>query len=87
MKNYKDCNKAHIQNINDYENLYNKSILDNEAFWEEKAKRLTWFKKWNVVSECNYDTADIKWYKDGKLNVSYNCIDRHIKSGYGDKTL
>ncbi|MBT4294897.1 MAG: acetate--CoA ligase, partial [Candidatus Marinimicrobia bacterium] len=52
----------------------------------EQAERLTWFKKWDTVANYDLATADIKWYEGGKLNVSYNCLDRHVEDGYGDRT-
>ncbi|HIA24046.1 MAG TPA: acetate--CoA ligase, partial [Candidatus Marinimicrobia bacterium] len=62
------------------------SIQDRDAFWAEIAERITWFKKWDTVSNFNFVNADIKWFEGGKLNVSYNCLDRHVEAGYGDRT-
>ena len=82
---YRDSEKSHIQNMNEYKNLYDRSIKDPEDFWEEQAERLDWFKKWDKVSNNDFTKAQIKWFEGGKLNVSYNCLDRHIKAGYGDQ--
>jgi len=82
-QNYKD--QSLVKNFDEYSKIYQKSIDYNEAFWSDVAERISWYKKWNKVSDVNYKTADINWYIDGKLNVSYNCIDRHIEDGYGDK--
>lgn len=64
-----------------YEAMYQQSIDDPEAFWSEQAKKeLTWFKDWDQTLDWSFDQADlhINWFKGGKLNVSYNCLDRHL---------
>jgi len=62
-----------------YETMYQRSLSDSDAFWAEQAElNLDWFEKWREVSEYDFNTADIKWFAGGKLNVSYNCIDRHL---------
>ncbi|MGD8711335.1 MAG: acetate--CoA ligase [Thiohalophilus sp.] len=66
---------------NDYETMYRRSIDDPEGFWAEQAEKfLTWYKPWNKVLDWSYDADDlhIKWFEGGKLNVAYNCIDRHL---------
>ena len=69
-----------------YEAMYKKSVADPEGFWGEIAERITWHKKWDKVLQWEFDTPDIKWFIGGKLNVSYNCLDRHVEAGRGDKT-
>ena len=66
-------------NKNDYALLYDKSINKNEEFWKEQGKRIDWIKPFSKIKEVKYSSKDvvIKWYYDGSLNVSYNCIDRH----------
>ena len=71
--------------MEEYSNIYEQSIGDNDAFWAMQAERIYWFKKWNTISENNYHKAQIRWFEGGQLNASYNCIDRHIKDGFGDK--
>ena len=68
-------------NSNEYQSLYNKSINENDNFWRECAERIDWFKKFSKVKDVKYSKKDvgIKWFEDGTLNVSYNCIDRHAK--------
>ncbi|MAZ61535.1 MAG: acetate--CoA ligase [Candidatus Marinimicrobia bacterium] len=83
MIRYKDINKAHII-TEQYSKLYNESINNNENFWSKVSKRIHWFKNWDKVSDVDYSKAKIKWFENGKLNVSYNCIDRHIENGHGD---
>ena len=77
---------AHIKNIDQYNEEYQKSITNNNEFWAKKADRLSWIKKWDSLGEYDFVKANIKWFEGGKLNVSYNCIDRHVESGLGDKT-
>ncbi len=69
--------------IKDYESLYKRSVEDPEGFWGEVAEELSWFKKWDKVLEWNFPYA--KWFVGGKTNITYNCLDRHIKKGKGDK--
>ena len=82
---YKDKDRAHIKSQSDYIKKYKKSIDSTDAFWADKANRIDWYKKWDKVSNVNYKKANIKWFEGGKLNISYNCLDRHIENGNGDK--
>lgn len=62
-----------------YKEMYERSIKDPEGFWAEQAERLVWGKKWDKVKDVSFKKpVHIKWYQGGKLNVSYNCIDRHL---------
>ncbi len=62
-----------------YKQMYQRSVDDPDGFWAEQAEEfLHWFKKWDTVRDCDYHKADIKWFIGGKLNVSYNCLDRHL---------
>jgi acetyl-CoA synthetase len=78
--------KAHVKSMAEYEAIYRESIANPDAFWAKQAERVSWFKKWDKVSECDYHTVDIKWYLGGKLNASYNCVDRHVEAGHGATT-
>jgi len=69
----------------EYQKLYTQSIEDMEGFWGEQAKSLDWFKPYDKVWEKT-DLFPGKWFVGGKLNVTYNCLDRHVKAGNGDKT-
>ena len=71
----------------DYERLYRESVEDNVGFWGRMAERLDWFKKPTKVKDVSYRAEDlhIRWYEDGELNVSVNCLDRHLATR-GDKT-
>ncbi|MDC2984453.1 acetate--CoA ligase [Candidatus Marinimicrobia bacterium] len=84
MIKYKSINQAHVKSSHEYLKGYNESLNDNDRFWSEKASHISWFRKWDKVSDNDFNQAKICWYKGGKLNVSYNCIDRHIENGYGD---
>ena len=71
-----------------YDDMYARSIQDPEGFWAKQAEqRLDWFKKWDKVKDTNYgqDDVSIKWFEGGKINVAYNCLDRHLET-CGDKT-
>jgi len=79
-------NRAHIGSIEEYKKMYEYSIEKPEAFWEEQAERISWFKKWNNVWDWDFNKANVKWFEGAKLNACYNCVDRHVIDGYGDKT-
>ena len=78
--------KSHVDSLEKYEKIYHDSVLNPDEFWGTVADRLKWYKKWDSVSDVDYKKADIKWFLNGKLNVSYNCLDRHVEEGNGDKT-
>lgn len=64
-----------------YEAMYKHSIENPDEFWAEQAeKTLDWFKPWDTVQEWDYHKAEIAWFKGAKLNVSYNCLDRHLET-------
>ena len=69
---------AFIKTLEEYKTLYKKSVDDPDGFWAEQAKELEWFKKWDKVSEWDFNKPELKWFIGGKLNVSYNCLDRHL---------
>ncbi len=69
--------------LKDYDSLYQESIRDREAFWARVAEELHWFKKWDKVLEWNYPYA--KWFVNGKTNITYNCLDRHVQAGKRNK--
>lgn len=75
---------AHVSSMEQYHDMYKESVTDPEGFWSNVAERLTWFKGWDKVREYDFVKADIKWFDGGKLNASYNCLDRHVESGHGD---
>ena len=71
--------------MEEYKKLYKQSIEDMEGFWGEQAKSLDWFEPYEKVWEKS-DLFPGKWFVGGKLNVAYNCLDRHIKAGNGERT-
>ena len=82
---YRDKNRAHIKTELEYEKQYGDSLKNPEEFWADKANRITWYRKWDKVSDIDYKKASIKWFEGGQLNVSYNCLDRHIENGFGNQ--
>ena len=82
MKIQENWKKNALVGPKDYEDLYNLSIKDNEGFWKDQGNRLDWIKKYSKIKDIKYSATDvnIKWYYDGELNVSENCIDRHAKN-------
>lgn len=76
--------KARVQTLEGYERLAAWAREKPEEFWATQAERLTWFEKWHTVLEWNPPHA--KWYLGGKINASFNCLDRHVQGGRADKT-
>jgi acetyl-CoA synthetase len=78
---------AYFKNLGEYEDTYKRSIEDPEGYWAERAEQaLAWTKKWDKVLEWSFDPIpSIKWFQGGELNASYNCLDRHVAAGKGDK--
>lgn len=76
---------AHISSVEQYQEMYKRSIENPDEFWAEAAERLTWFKKWDRVQNHDFANAKIRWYEGGKLNASYNCLDRHMETSVADK--
>jgi acetyl-CoA synthetase len=82
--------KAHVSSDAQYKQMWEKSISDPDGFWLEQAKSLTWFKEPTESLRYTWDTAARKiehtWFADGQLNVSYNCLDRHLGTPIAKKT-
>jgi acetyl-CoA synthetase len=62
----------------DYQRLYRQSVDEPDTFWAEQARRLDWISPWSAVQQSDLRTGQATWFKDAKLNVSYNCLDRHL---------
>ena len=75
---------AHIKSMDEYKKIWRRSIDQPEAFWADIANELHWFKKWDKVLEWN--VPDARWFVGAKTNLSYNCLDRQIALGNGNKT-
>ncbi len=71
---------AYIKSMEEYKEIYQRSIDDPEGFWGEMAEQLDWYKKWDKVLVEDFKEAKHKWFVGGKLNVCCNCLDRHLKT-------
>ena len=73
------ASRAYV-NADGYKKTYAASVEDNEAFWAHEARQLDWIKPFTLVKDCSFAISDlhIKWFYDGTLNVSANCLDRHL---------
>lgn len=79
--------RAHVAGMAAYEELYRRVDQDPEGYWAGRAEELiSWSRPWDKVMDCDMDAARIGWFTGGRLNVSHNCLDRHVKKGLGDKT-
>ena len=87
FKTKSDWVKKALVNKKQYEKKYNHSIKQNDEFWKKEGKRITWIKPYTKIKDVKYSKSDvhIKWFYDGTLNASANCIDRHLKKNK-DKT-
>lgn len=77
---------AWISDLDQYQKLYDESVNNPDEFWAGIAERITWTKKWEKVRSFDFVEGNIKFFEGGKLNVAYNCLDRHVEDGYGDQT-
>lgn len=68
-----------IQSFEDYQKAYQYSVEQPEKFWEKQAEKLVWSKKWDKVLDWNFDEPKIEWFVGGKMNITENCLDRHLK--------
>ncbi len=76
--------QAHVKSLAEYEAMYRRSVEDPEGFWAEAARELHWFAPWEKVLEWQEPWA--KWFVGGRLNLCYNCVDRHVTNGRAEKT-
>lgn len=74
-----------INTFEEYQTEYSRSVATPELFWAGKANSFYWYKKWDSVLNWNFNEPNIKWFEGGKLNITENCLDRHLKKR-GDKT-
>jgi len=72
--------QAYIKSLDEYKDIYQRSLSDPEGFWGEAAEQLDWYEKWDKVLVEDFAEGKHEWFVGGKLNVSYNCLDRHLKS-------
>ena len=76
---------AHVNSMECYQEQYERSVCDPEQYWDEQAKRISWFEPWSTLRKWDYEKANIEWFTGGKLNACYNCVDRHVEAGYVDQ--
>jgi acetyl-CoA synthetase len=69
-----------IRTLEEYQQVYQRSIADPEGFWAEQAATFRWKKQWNKVVKWNFKSPDVKWFIGGKLNITENCLDRHVEA-------
>ncbi len=79
--------RAYVASKEAYEAMYRRSVEDPEGFWREHAARLDWFEPFHTVKDTSFapDDVHVRWFEGGKLNVAYNCLDRHLETR-GDRT-
>ena len=68
----------HLKTFAAYQNAYENAIADPETFWGEIAENFHWFAPWKKVMDCKMELAEFNWFQEGKTNISYNCLDRHL---------
>src|SRR5947209_3213062 len=75
--------RALVKNLGEYERLWHKAKDDPEGFWAEQADSLHWFRRWDKV--LTWDEPHAQWFAGGRINASYNCLDRHVLGGRRNK--
>ncbi|MFG0329900.1 MAG: acetate--CoA ligase [Phycisphaerales bacterium] len=75
--------QAHLSSMDEYREIWQRSIDEPDEFWSEVANELTWFEPWDEVVEWNL--PDAKWFVGGKTNLCFNCVDRQVEEGLGDQ--
>ena len=75
---------SYIGSMDEYNELYARSVEDPDSFWGDVADELDWFERWDTVSSGTF--PDSRWFDGGKTNICHNCIDRQINMGHGDET-
>src|SRR5688572_30539536 len=69
-----------IKSFEQYQQDYAASVQDPEGFWANIAEQFTWQQKWDKVLDWNFEEPQVKWFVNGKLNITENCLDRHLKT-------
>jgi acetyl-CoA synthetase len=69
---------AHVKSLEQYQEMYRRSIEEPEAFWREQAGILDWFHPFRFVMDADPEEVDFSWFSGGRLNACYNCVDRHL---------
>lgn len=76
-----------ITSFEEYQREYRRSVENPESFWAEQAESFQWKEKWDKVLEWNFTEPDVKWFLNGKLNITENCLDRHLKDKGDQKAI
>ncbi len=79
FNNLKFIMTKQISSFAEYRKVYKNSVENPEKFWEKQARTFEWKKKWDKVLEWNFDKPDVQWFVGGKMNITENCLDRHLK--------
>eukprot|EP00924_Labyrinthula_sp_SR-Ha-C_P000045 augustus_masked-scaffold_60-processed-gene-0.75-mRNA-1 protein AED:0.03 eAED:0.03 QI:0/-1/0/1/-1/1/1/0/656 len=74
-----------IKSMEAYKELYKKTAADPTSFWRSEAENLSWFHEYDQVLSGSFQEGNVRWFSGGKLNVCFNCVDRHVNSGHGDQ--
>lgn len=77
-QNIKQSTMSHLKSIDEYHSLYKQSVEQPEKFWDGIASEFTWRKKWDKTLEWDFNKPEVKWFIGGKLNITENCLDRHL---------
>ncbi|MHC4225684.1 MAG: acetate--CoA ligase, partial [Planctomycetota bacterium] len=77
--------RARVGSLEQYREIYERSVADSEGFWAEIAGRITWMRPWDRVLDWDFHSAKIRWFDGATLNASVNCLDRHVEAGLGDR--
>ncbi len=83
-----DFKRKCLIDVDIYEEMYQRSVTDSDAFWSEQAERyLDWDEPWNTVSSVDFESGRFAWFQGGQLNAAYNCIDRHLATRGGQTAI
>ena len=83
-----DFKRKCLIDLDIYEEMYQRSVTDSDAFWSEQAERyLDWDEPWNTVSSADFESGRFAWFQGGQLNAAYNCIDRHLATRGGQTAI
>jgi len=76
-----------IKDLQHYKSMYRESVQNPEDFWKKEAETFTWFQAFDKVCEYDFKKPDVKWFLNGKTNITYNCLDRHLESKANETAL
>jgi acetyl-CoA synthetase len=77
--------KAHVKSLEQYQEMYRRSIAEPDEFWRKQSEIVDWFYKPRNVMDADLEEVDFSWFSGGRLNACYNCVDRHL-ADKGEKT-